>query len=267
MGWRSRCTRLGRSVQDCCDSRAALGFKLSDVLDGRDGPAQAPSCLRNRYRAIQRNAEIGSAPGLIVAPRPTSGLVVLPLHEADAADRICRSAHLTSASADVGPGAVRGLLRGTVGPDAGCTRLPCRLRGAPICRLLLRSGPPTVAGLVVAVAVDAVNGVARPRLRAHVGVEVFEGRPSVADRDSSGAVVLVAHMRGLGATAMHLGPGAVFGGMTEAVSAALRDAAPGVGDQSTSVSGHATVHSADALPWTRPVSETVSVRAQVFRGG
>jgi hypothetical protein len=54
--------------------------------------------------------------------------------------------------------------------------------------LLDRSRPPTVTGLVVAVVVDAIDGAAVGSL-AHVGEEVGEGVPALADGDPSSAVV------------------------------------------------------------------------------
>lgn len=63
--------------------------------------------------------------------------------------------------------------------------------GACVSILFLASSPSAIAGLVVAVIVDAVNRVLGRRSRPHVRNKILEPVPSLADLDSSGSVVWV----------------------------------------------------------------------------
>lgn len=72
--------------------------------------------------------------------------------------------------------------------------------------LNLRS-PSAVLGSVGAVVVDAVEAVSRSWTRSHVGVEVLEGPPSLADRDPATSITSIL---GVLATILHRDPSAVF---------------------------------------------------------
>lgn len=67
-----------------------------------------------------------------------------------------------------------------------------QLIGSRISRLLFRGCPSTITRLVVALAINAVERVRAAWLAAHVGKETLERmQPSVADRDSAPAIVVV----------------------------------------------------------------------------
>jgi hypothetical protein len=74
------------------------------------------------------------------------------------------------------------------------TRARTPLRTA-VGRLLERRRPPAVGGVVRSVVVDAINGVTRPRLFAHVGEECLErSSPALAHDDAAPTPVSVAGM-------------------------------------------------------------------------
>src|SRR6188474_1581748 len=78
--------------------------------------------------------------------------------------------------------------------------------------------PSAVPGLVVAVAVNAVEGVRRRWSRPHVGEEVDEQRPSLAHLDSAPAVVSVGVESLVAAPRFHYAPDAVLGAARHSVS-------------------------------------------------
>lgn len=72
------------------------------------------------------------------------------------------------------------------------------------------SRPTTVLGAVRPVIVDSVNAVALRRARPHVGVEVIEGLPALADGDPTSTITWkVSHLRVL-APSLHVDPDSVF---------------------------------------------------------
>src|ERR1700683_337350 len=93
------------------------------------------------------------------------------------------------------PRAQRGRDRGLTSHSAStswpwCDRGSAGSARAPILGLFLRRRPPTVARFVVAVVVDALDAVSIRPL-AHVGEEVLEDLPALADGDAGAAVMLV----------------------------------------------------------------------------
>ena len=83
---------------------------------------------------------------------------------------------------------------------------------APILHLLTSRRPLAIGGVVIAIVVDAVDGVVRRRLKPHVGKEVRERMlPSVAHTDSSAAVVSVGVVLLVVAAITHVLPSDVLG--------------------------------------------------------
>lgn len=81
-----------------------------------------------------------------------------------------------------------------------------------IANLRFAGGPSDVAGLVVPVVVDPVEGEIGVRFPAHVGKEVFKRKPSVADGDAPASVVCVLFPVGVVDAHQHPLPRHVFGG-------------------------------------------------------
>jgi hypothetical protein len=82
-----------------------------------------------------------------------------------------------------------------------------------ISNLFRLSGPPAVAGLVVAIGVDSVDGVAWAGTSPHICEERGEVvAPSIADRDAAPAIVRVASGPRVSASRQHARPRVVFGG-------------------------------------------------------
>lgn len=75
-----------------------------------------------------------------------------------------------------------------------------------VVELILRKNPSAIAGLVVAVVVDAVQLVSGGRARPHVGKEVLELEPAHTDLDSSPAIVGVSPPMGRQAASLHVRP-------------------------------------------------------------
>ena len=94
--------------------------------------------------------------------------------------------------------------------------------GASITRLLQPCGPATVAGPVVAVVVDAVDGVSPGWPRPHVLVERREAlAPSRADLNSSAAVVAISGCQWISTSPKHGVPARVFGEVPAFAGAAV----------------------------------------------
>lgn len=80
-----------------------------------------------------------------------------------------------------------------------------------IAPLLLPGGPPAISGFVVAIIVDAVNGMAAGRPTSHVAEERLEGlRPFVTDPNASSSVVREVPTLWIGASLLHGSPGTHF---------------------------------------------------------
>jgi hypothetical protein len=77
--------------------------------------------------------------------------------------------------------------------------------------LLLAIGcPAAIIRLVITIHVDAIQGFAIGTL-AHIGQEILEGRPPVADGDTSAAIARIGRDAGIPAPGMHVLPGKVSG--------------------------------------------------------
>ncbi len=73
------------------------------------------------------------------------------------------------------------------------------------------SRPAAISGLVIAVVVDAINGMISGRSRPHVGEKIFERiRPSLADSNSTTAIETVVLIVGVVAAAFNALPAGVF---------------------------------------------------------
>ena len=84
--------------------------------------------------------------------------------------------------------------------------------GGPVSGLLLPRRPAPVPRFVVSVVVwEAINRVFRRWARPHVGEEVLEGIPAIADGDVASAVDVVVSGFGIGASLPHGCPGRVLG--------------------------------------------------------
>ncbi len=70
--------------------------------------------------------------------------------------------------------------------------------------------PPAVIRSVVAVVIDAVNGVTRARAKPHILEESLEAQPALADAYSSSAVIRVLRSIRVVTPRPHLSPGSVF---------------------------------------------------------
>lgn len=81
---------------------------------------------------------------------------------------------------------------------------------AAVVLLGLCIGPSAVAGFVIPVIVDAVNGGAGAGPGSHIGVEAREVMPAFAHSDSSAAVVRKALVVGIAASVLHGGPSGVL---------------------------------------------------------
>jgi hypothetical protein len=77
---------------------------------------------------------------------------------------------------------------------------------SPIVGLFAHRCPTTVAGLIALVVVDTIQSVARAGALAHIGEEVLEAVPALADGDSSAAVIGIIGMSRIVATSAHIGP-------------------------------------------------------------
>src|SRR5688572_297196 len=76
---------------------------------------------------------------------------------------------------------------------------------ATVVGLFLVCCPPTIAGLVVAIHVNALNGVPRRRV-AHVSIEVLKCAPSFADCNATSAIFFVLRGIWIAASAEHAAP-------------------------------------------------------------
>lgn len=78
-------------------------------------------------------------------------------------------------------------------------------------RLLMRRGPSTVAGIVIAVVVDAINRMRRGRFRSHIGVEQREGiAPAFTDSNTAPTVALERGVASIRASVLHGVPRSVL---------------------------------------------------------
>src|SRR5262249_47475632 len=94
------------------------------------------------------------------------------------------------------------------------------LRGSTI-GVLHRSGrPAAIARFVIAVVIDAIDGQAR-RWIAHIGVEVFEATPSLADGDAAASVIVVAWIVRIQTAVEHICPATESASLRHTVHAAL----------------------------------------------
>ena len=98
---------------------------------------------------------------------------------------------------------------------------------ASVMALRERISPAAVAGFIVPVDIDAIDGIARERFWPHV---VHEGRkgvlPFIAHTDASRAVVLVAMILWIGTTLSHIAPREIFGGQMSTVGMAVASRSP-----------------------------------------
>lgn len=79
---------------------------------------------------------------------------------------------------------------------------------APVVGLLLGGSPSAIGRFIVPIVVNAVD--AQPvRALAHIGKEVPEGAPSLADRDTTSAVEMIVPRVGVSAAAEYRGPALV----------------------------------------------------------
>lgn len=77
--------------------------------------------------------------------------------------------------------------------------------------LLDRRRPPAILRLIIAIWIDAIDGVMRRRSTAHVGQKDFVGvAPSLANRNATRAVVPIADMLRVIAAGLHAFPNFVF---------------------------------------------------------
>lgn len=90
-----------------------------------------------------------------------------------------------------------------VRPSVSLLRLSCR--------------PTTVVGLVTLFVVHALQGMYSTRTVSHVGQEVFEVQPALADQDTAPAVVVKARMSRVATALQHRVPDIVLGSATAAV--------------------------------------------------
>lgn len=95
--------------------------------------------------------------------------------------------------------------------------------GASVLGLNQAARPPNVAGLVIAVDVDPVDGEVRRWTRADIAEEGIEAvAPFRANRDAPRAVILIGMMARPIATSKHSLPASIFRGSGGAVGAAVR---------------------------------------------
>lgn len=78
-----------------------------------------------------------------------------------------------------------------------------------VVKLLASCSPSTVAGFVIAVVVDAIQGIFRGRPVSYVGIEVLKFLPPFANGDSSSAIEPIADVRRLQAARDHAAPNSV----------------------------------------------------------
>lgn len=76
--------------------------------------------------------------------------------------------------------------------------------------LLKRRCPPTVAGLVIAVVVDSIDGVLR-NARSHVRVEALKSVPAFADPNATTPVPILSRIFSIFTALYHQRPDAIFG--------------------------------------------------------
>jgi hypothetical protein len=111
-------------------------------------------------------------------------------------------------------------------PSSHCVSLTTELDDAGrggIAGLFFWRGPSTVARLVIPVVVDAIDRVLTRRFRTHVSVEGREViQPTVANPDSSAAVIGPLRGSRVQATALHRIPRSVFGRLLHPVRAMVR---------------------------------------------
>ena len=93
---------------------------------------------------------------------------------------------------------------------------------APIVGLLTPSRPPTVAGFVISIVVDAIESQFR-RSFAHVGEEVVKEMPSLTHIDASPAVMLEVLVCGIAASIEHAGPRFIGSGHLASAIMAMTD--------------------------------------------
>lgn len=98
--------------------------------------------------------------------------------------------------------------------------------GAAIVLLLFPCGPSYIAGLVVTIIVNALDGVLGRRSRSDIRKERLERfAPAVADADASPAVILVAAIPWIQTACLHVRPDATFRAVTQAVRPFTSDGA------------------------------------------
>jgi hypothetical protein len=118
---------------------------------------------------------------------------------------------------------------------------------------LFRGGrPATVARFVITIIVDAIKRHVRRRI-AHVGIEIFEGLPPIADTNPSAAVSVIRRFCGVLASLLHAAPHVV----NRRVSFAVRCVAAG-GDQF-----HLQASAGSGSPGAQPMGWHVGVRSTV----
>lgn len=98
-----------------------------------------------------------------------------------------------------------------------------RYVASPVVRLFLCGGPSTIFRTVVTLVVYSIYRMIRRSLT-HVGKEVSESKPSVADFDSSSAVPGIGAHVGLLAPGLHMRPDLISSSFTSAVEGSLASA-------------------------------------------
>jgi hypothetical protein len=82
---------------------------------------------------------------------------------------------------------------------------------AGVLSLFNRRCPSAVVGLISNVVVDPLNTIIRTWLRPHVSKKIFELFPSLANRQPSATITIVADCFGVAAPAFHVEPCSIFG--------------------------------------------------------
>lgn len=128
-----------------------------------------------------------------------------------------------------------------------------------VAALLLKGGPSAVLWAIVAVLINAVDGMLGRRATAHVGQKVVERLPSVADTNASETVVLGVSLVCSAASLSHVFPAQVLWAFVALASLAMGDgvwfftlSAPATGGYPVSEVGAHDLPNCSAVTATKP---------------